>query len=109
MDHLAKIMQESVVIRSAIGLEDNAVAYGCPLVEGATYRYTASQPAKATGHLYKLVKEVLDVPSYQRKCLVECLTGPDRGLWFTCSLSNFAGRYEIVRDAVVHPGYPMQE
>jgi hypothetical protein len=77
-------------------LEGNAERIGCPLVEGATYRYTSGFPVGCRGRKYCLHREVVDVPSYQRKVLVEALDGPDRGLWFTCTLQNFALRYEMV-------------
>ncbi len=69
---------------------------GCPIVEGAEYTYEAAIPAGCMGQRYKLHREVIDVPSYQRKVLVEALTGKDRGLFFTCTLQNFALRYKLV-------------
>ncbi len=68
---------------------------GCELVMGAVYRYISDSPKGCKGRLYRLHREVVDVPSYQRKVLVEALTGPDKGLWFTCVLTNFAMRYEL--------------
>lgn len=61
---------------------------------GAVYRYIRQLPTGCQGALYRVHREVLDVPSYQRKLLVEALTGPDRGLWFTCTPANFRVRYE---------------
>lgn len=63
------------------------------LIEGETYIYTGLFPKGAAGHRYKLHRLVLDVPSYQRKVLVEALSGKDKGLWFVCSINNFSRRY----------------
>lgn len=68
---------------------------GPPIVEGADYVYVASIPAGCAGHLYRLHRTVIDVPSYQRKCLVEALTGKDQGELFVCTLHNFAIRYKL--------------
>lgn len=57
------------------------------------YIYQSGIPAGCKGHEYRLHRFVIDVPSKQRKVLVECLTGPDAGLWFVCSVSNFCRRY----------------
>lgn len=64
------------------------------IVEGGEYVFRASAPDHATGQRYRVLKFVLDVPSYQRKVLVEGLTGKDRGLWFVCTFENFRVRYE---------------
>ncbi len=64
------------------------------ITEGADYVYTSDKPAGARGQRYKVHRFILDVPSYQRKVLVEALTGPDKGMWFTCSLSNFSFKYK---------------
>ena len=74
--------------------------------EGSEYVYTGALPKGCAGHRYRVLKFVLDVPSYQQKVLVEALTGRDKGLWFVCSLQNFSLRYtpappapEEVKDA----------
>lgn len=68
---------------------------GFKITEGAEYVYTAALPSKCTGHLYRVLKFVLAVPSYQHVVLVEALTGPDEGLWFTTTINNFATRYQL--------------
>lgn len=71
----------------------------CRIVAGATYRYIRDLPVGCKDALYRVVQaEILDVPSYQKKVLVRGLTGKDAGLWFTCSLANFATRYERVKE-----------
>jgi hypothetical protein len=64
------------------------------VIEGADYTYLSGIPAGCAGHTYRLHRFVTDVPSKQRKVLVEALTGPDAGLWFTCAVANFCRRYE---------------
>lgn len=61
---------------------------------GAEYTYIAEQPKPCQGHRYRVLRVVLAVPAYQEQLLVEALTGPDRGLWFTCSPANFSSRYK---------------
>jgi hypothetical protein len=79
--------------------EDGTVPYveiaPLRLRPGAVYLYTAPYPHRCRGHRYRLVRLVRDVPSYQEKCLVEALTGPDEGLWFTCTQANFGERYVL--------------
>jgi len=59
------------------------------------YVYIATMPAGRKGHTYRVIdNNVLDVPSYQHKILVECVTGPDAGLKFTVTPANFLTRYE---------------
>lgn len=62
----------------------------------AVYAYQAELPRGCKGHQYVPRRFVLDVPAYQQKVLVECLSGKDAGLWFVCSLMNFARRYRRV-------------
>ena len=57
------------------------------------YVYLNAIPAGCQGHQYRVHRMVLDVPSYQHKVLVECLSGKDTGLWFVCSPANFEKRY----------------
>jgi len=64
------------------------------IVEGGLYVYAAAQPDWATCQQYRVVKFVVDVPSYQHKVLVEALTGKDRGLWFVTTFENFRVRYQ---------------
>lgn len=66
------------------------------ILDGAVYRYTKELPLGCGGELYEVVRMILDVPSYQWKVLCRALTGRDRGLWFSCTPSNFAERYEYV-------------
>ncbi len=94
---LGRIAQEDVVGVIA-SLQNSAVVLGCPIRIGATYRYLCDHPSNCKGHLYRVLSEVLDVPSYQKKVLVLAVSGPDEGLLFTCSLANFAVRYELVED-----------
>lgn len=65
------------------------------ITAGAVYIYQAALPAGCAGHRYRAARFIVDVPSYQKKVLVECLSGRDAGLWFTCSLANFARRYRL--------------
>lgn len=58
------------------------------------YVYTGEFPKGCAGQLYRMHRRILDVPSYQHKCLVEALSGKDAGLWFCCSLHNFSIRYQ---------------
>jgi hypothetical protein len=60
------------------------------------YRYLSRIPAGCQGHTYRLIAPVLDVPSMQRKVLVEALTGPDAGELFVCTVDNFTRRYEAI-------------
>jgi hypothetical protein len=69
--------------------------FDTPLFAGRTYVYKAGLPEARAGHKYRLLRFVLDVPSYQHKCLVKALTGPDEGLWFVVSTSNFSRRYVL--------------
>ncbi len=66
------------------------------LVEGHEYIFTKGYPVPCHGERYKVHRYVLDVPAYQRKVLVEALTGKDQGLWFVCSVANFCVRYRPV-------------
>lgn len=75
-----------------VGVLGMAIDYR--IVEGATYVYEADLPPGCKGGHYKAVRFIKDVPSYQTKVLVECLSGKDRGLWFTCTPANFAQRYK---------------
>jgi hypothetical protein len=68
------------------------------ILEGGIYKYMRGHPADCIGCLYRVHRHVRDVPSYQRKVLVEALNGPDQGLWFVCSLTNFAVRYELASE-----------
>lgn len=64
------------------------------IVPGGLYTYECGIPAGVKGERYLVHRHVLDVPTYQRKVLVEALSGRDKGLWFTCSPSNFVHRYK---------------
>lgn len=64
------------------------------LVGGALYTYVRGFPVKCIGSTYRLIRRVKDVPSYQLKVLVEAVDGPDKGLWFVCSVANFCSRYD---------------
>lgn len=78
-------------------IEDTPIDMKVPvmhIVKG-TYKYISGIPKNCHGHLYYVHNMIIDVPSYQRKVLVEALSGPDRGLWFSCSPSNFAARYVL--------------
>lgn len=69
------------------------------IIEGKVYEYIKESPKGCKGCLYRVLKFILDVPSYQQKVLVEALTGPDRGLWFTCTPANFSLRYAPSKEA----------
>jgi len=58
------------------------------------YLYCSAIPPGCKGHAYHLHGFVLDIPSRQQKVLVECLSGPDKGLLFVCSRENFRLRYK---------------
>lgn len=60
-------------------------------------------PKGCAGQLYRAVRFVKDVPSYQRKVLVEALTGPDAGDWFTVSEHNFKIRYKLPEEDEAEP------
>ena len=66
---------------------------------GRDYFYTIDLPKGCCGARYRLHREILDVPSYQTKLLVECLSGKDVGLWFTCTPANFERRYKLAEDS----------
>lgn len=70
--------------------------YDMPIREGEEYIYAGEEPKGCKGHRYRVVRFVLDVPTYQRKVLVECLSGADKGVWFVVSPANFSSRYEAV-------------
>ena len=71
---------------------------------GRVYIYLSGIPPRCAGHRYRVHRFVKDVPVYTEKVLVECLTGPDAGVWFTCSPANFALRYKLEDvSAVVQP------
>jgi hypothetical protein len=65
------------------------------IIVGAIYVYNNEHPANCTGHLYRAHRIVLDVPTYQRKVLVEGLSGCDEGLWYTCTVDNFNQRFSL--------------
>ncbi len=60
---------------------------------GGVYTYTASMPLGCDGENYLVVDCVKDVPAYQDKLLIRCLSGPDKGLLFVVSPANFVSRY----------------
>lgn len=72
------------------------------IVEGGVYVYTALLPRGCKGHLYRVHRFCLAVPSYQEQVLVGALTGHDAGLWFVCSPANFATRY-VPAEALPEP------
>lgn len=67
------------------------------IIKGCEYRYTGGLPVGCRGHHYLVEDFILDVPSRQNKVLVLALTGPDKGLRFSCTLDNFAHRYEVIQ------------
>lgn len=66
------------------------------IVEGGVYQYLSTIPRGCQGHSYRVLFFVLHVPSMQKHVCVEALTGPDKGLRFTCSEVNFSIRYKRV-------------
>jgi hypothetical protein len=67
-------------------------------VEEGIYEYVRGVPIECIGSHYRLICQVLDIPSYQHKLLVEAMDGPDAGLWFTCTVANFKMRYRKVTE-----------
>ena len=98
-----------VVPRLADGLVDvekfNEEGHNIEL--GADYVYIGMYPPKCEGHLYRPHRYVLDVPTYQKKVLVEALTGKDKGLWFVCSLNNFKVRYRLAEPGSVKDAFDL--
>lgn len=72
----------------------------CKLIEGEEYVYTGTYPSNCAGQRYRLVRFVIDLPSYQQKVLVEGVTGPDRGKAFVLSEAVFANKFEIAPQVV---------
>lgn len=66
---------------------------------GQVHVYTSGIPKGCAGRRYLPHRFVVSVPTYQRMVLVEALDGPDAGLWFVCSLSNFSLRYRLEEEA----------
>lgn len=61
------------------------------------YIYICGIPADCVGHRYRVHRTVIDVcAAYQRKTLVEALSGPDLGEWFTVTPANFRVRFRPV-------------
>jgi len=60
--------------------------------------YHNELPAGCKGDRYRLHRFILAVPVYQWQCLVQCLTGKDAGLWFSCSPANFSVRYRAPQE-----------
>lgn len=67
--------------------------------EGAEYIYQSAFPKGCQGCRYRVLKLVRLVPVTQQLICVEALEGPDKGLWFVCTLMNFAIRYKLAPDA----------
>jgi hypothetical protein len=65
------------------------------LVIPGDYVYTKDIPRGCQGKRYRLHRIIMDVPTYQRKLLLEALEGPDEGLWFTVTKANFETRYKL--------------
>jgi hypothetical protein len=64
------------------------------ITEGAEYLFASAIPPGCKGHRYRVIGFLKEVPSGQQKVLVQALTGPDTGLRFSCTLANFATRYQ---------------
>lgn len=64
------------------------------LIPGSEYVYKSHSNERFYGQIYIAHRVVTDVPSYQKKVLVEGRTGPDKGRWFTCTLNNFSIRFK---------------
>lgn len=65
---------------------------------GKEYVYVCGIPKGCAGERYKVIAFVLDVPSYQKKVLVQATTGKDLGLLFVCSQGNFVMRYKLTEE-----------
>lgn len=74
--------------------ETGGIVQESSIFKGGVYSYHGL-PKDRQGHRYAVLDFVTDVPSYQHKVLVECLSGPDSGMKFTCSLDNFNRRYRL--------------
>ena len=61
--------------------------------EGGHYVYTASYPPHATGQRYLVRQFIQDVPSYQPRILIQCMSGKDKGILFVSTFNNFRIRY----------------
>lgn len=57
------------------------------------YIFIASKPEDCHGHLYRAHAMAKDIPSYQQKVIVEGITGPDAGDWWSCSLAIFLNKF----------------
>lgn len=77
------------MMRSALSLETYGLTPG-------VYVYARGLPVECHGYSYRLHRSVKAIPSYQDMVLVEALDGPDVGLWFVVSVSNFARRYDPI-------------
>lgn len=67
------------------------------ILSRAVYLYTAEIPAGCKGHRYRVLAFIRQEPVKQQLVLVRCLSGPDRGLLFACTPSNFLQRYELLK------------
>ena len=55
------------------------------IIPDHVYIYTAEYPPGRAGHEYRVFKIIKQEPSKARQVIVECLTGPDAGVWFCCT------------------------
>lgn len=60
---------------------------------GKVYTYTGGSPIQCFGHRYLVQNFIKHEPLKQWQVLVLCLSGPDEGTQFCCTLFNFAMRY----------------
>lgn len=72
------------------------IVSGFRIVARRVYRYLGGLPIGVKGGLYRVLAFIIDVPSYQEKVLIRCISGPDKGLMFTCTPRNFSHRYEPI-------------
>lgn len=81
------------------------------IVEGGVYLYTADAPKGCKGHRYRVLRFIVAAPSYQQQVLVEALSGPHAGLWFSTTPWNFSTRYALapVEQPVAPPAVPVPE
>lgn len=66
------------------------------ITPGKVYAFKGVAPKDCQGHFYRAVRMVKHVPVYQWHVLVECLTGPDKGEWYTCTEQNFGQKYRYL-------------
>lgn len=70
------------------------------IIEGKTYRYIDQIPAGCKGQLYRVVKFACAIPVYRDEVVLEGISGPDKGNFFTCSPNYFSLRFRPMVDEI---------